>query len=1270
FEGSGTAEDPYLIASAADFKKLTDLFCASTSSSSPYGAGLFFLQTADVDMTGAEDYEGTHANGNAKCYFGGVYNGGGHTLTVSIEAEGQTSVFPYIYGAIVNLKIKGSINSDTSAQPIRTVQSGAVVANCLFDMVLTSSNANAVTYTNYGTVYNVYAAGVATHAAHSSNNGKYYNAFTNVKNASGTVITTSAAVSTADPDTVVAGLSDRESSAAQSGLAALRAVSAALDASALEEFHVKDGEPAFGAAPVMHGDVNRDGALSIEDVTALLDLLATGAEALSRADLNADGRLSIDDVTALLDLLAGGVPNPEEVLLSQEDLALYRGSYNILSDRITDRGFAITSLNGAYIGMFTRDSSIQAMAHIANGDDGAARRILRYLLSYHAALDLKRGTHVIEELREEEYRNNYLEGNGSGEEDAVYDLQTETGVAQFLVNAPNNTSATPFTTNRRTVTEVSAYLEGVADAEVVAEICEDPKDPSTVLAAGEHVFENSAPGWVVFTLDEAFLPEKGETYYLKIYAPAGNGRVVWYGVNNGTAGELRALNYDLAAYGGDGWREVEVYTAFAIGAYGGGEAGSAKIAQRAAEVGIYSITAPDHGAAQAFIPQNAYIYSVEAHLDKSSDGDVVKASIRTDYSDPSTTLGEALYTFGARENGWQIITFDEPVQVTPGKTCYLVLQAVNAAGSVIWNGTLSAADVPNSYNYDVPSFGGWVEKPYHPAFEIVSYPASAVARGFEARGGLVTGVGLTVFSAEAGGRIRAEIRTDYRYPSSALCSAEAAIDAAGEKTYTLSFGSVAVTAGGRYYLVVFLEGTEDRARLLTDTRAEADTWALGGAWEKIGYDFLATLNFEVDKAPLITLDGAAAGVQEIPASGELITTVKVLLMKDPGAAGTLKATLYKGENVEIDVKTLDLAAVPESPGWVTVSFDLPLFKTPEAGSYFVKLETVGASGKVYWCGSTTVDTLDTYTLTNGTKTAVPGEAGFEALRASLRLYSDYTQTDTTYMLIHAWAMFANKAKKTDENLKFIVDSYPLIKSFANYFIDDPAYMNDSLDLLYNPSLEHSKQGRYWQSYDLITNVFASQALWELSAIAGTMDDATASQKWLAAARRIEGGINAHLVTDYEGKTIYGEFYDSFDGMTFYPGISWVNFAPVAAEWYAMDVEIMKNTYEVYKEYAGITMLGYPGLSTDATLGADDKRDSLIGKGVAWELMFCDRIGDTDRVKEILALERATAEKYALSCYPESWISQYQVSDPGNQEHCAWQVYAMCAVFPELKSANG
>ena len=54
------------------------------------------------------------------------------------------------------------------------------------------------------------------------------------------------------------------------------------------------------------GDVNGDNAVTIADVTALIDILLSGATAPAGADCNNDGQVTIADVTALIDYLLSG----------------------------------------------------------------------------------------------------------------------------------------------------------------------------------------------------------------------------------------------------------------------------------------------------------------------------------------------------------------------------------------------------------------------------------------------------------------------------------------------------------------------------------------------------------------------------------------------------------------------------------------------------------------------------------------------------------------------------------------------------------------------------------------------------------------------------------------------------------------------------------------------------------------------------------------------------------------------------------------------------
>ena len=71
-------------------------------------------------------------------------------------------------------------------------------------------------------------------------------------------------------------------------------------------------QPVFGELDPHHftvnitfirGDVNGDGNVDIQDVTALIDLLLGGATLPAAADCNEDGSINISDVTALIDML-------------------------------------------------------------------------------------------------------------------------------------------------------------------------------------------------------------------------------------------------------------------------------------------------------------------------------------------------------------------------------------------------------------------------------------------------------------------------------------------------------------------------------------------------------------------------------------------------------------------------------------------------------------------------------------------------------------------------------------------------------------------------------------------------------------------------------------------------------------------------------------------------------------------------------------------------------------------------------------------------------
>jgi predicted phosphodiesterase len=263
FKGEGTLENPYLIENAADFKALTDLFNTSKSEMGMFGKGLHFRQTADIDMSGVEGYSGTPARGENKRFFGGNYDGGGYTLTVNIKSTGETSVFPYVYGAIYNLVMRGSIESSTSAQPIRTLKEGSVLANCDISLKLTSAAGNCICYTNYSTVYNVYVHGTGDSIFKTFSSGKAIKVYSSCKTDSGSALTDSHTTAVDSLSNLANILSDLTTAGDTKGINALKkALGDRFNASLLSSITKKDGSLVFthveGIVPDDNGDTDSE----------------------------------------------------------------------------------------------------------------------------------------------------------------------------------------------------------------------------------------------------------------------------------------------------------------------------------------------------------------------------------------------------------------------------------------------------------------------------------------------------------------------------------------------------------------------------------------------------------------------------------------------------------------------------------------------------------------------------------------------------------------------------------------------------------------------------------------------------------------------------------------------------------------------------------------------------------------------------------------------------------------------------------------------------
>ncbi len=265
------------------------------------------------------------------------------------------------------------------------------------------------------------------------------------------------------------------------------------------------------------------------------------------------------------------------------------------------------------------------------------------------------------------------------------------------------------------------------------------------------------------------------------------------------------------------------------------------------------------------------------------------------------------------------------------------------------------------------------------------------------------------------------------------------------------------------------------------------------------------------------------------------------------------------------------------------------------------------------------------------------------------------QPDGNYMFVLAWARYV-VAQPND--IAFITDTLPVVAAFADYYLT-PTYWDEERNLLRNPCLEHSRNLRFWSTLDLITNVFLSQALHELAYVTQEVLP-TQAQRWRRISEQVRSGIDGSLVAKSpRGSRQYAELIDRDHGDKFYVGYSWVNFATIAANWYASDSRLERETYDAYLEEASSMWGDHRMLRAYDDVVAATGEDEVIGKGLAWEIRLAQKLGRADRVRSLLAFieERTPGTIFAESYYP------HHVSDGGNQEQAAWFIHELACAFP-------
>ena len=231
------------------------------------------------------------------------------------------------------------------------------------------------------------------------------------------------------------------------------------------------------------------------------------------------------------------------------------------------------------------------------------------------------------------------------------------------------------------------------------------------------------------------------------------------------------------------------------------------------------------------------------------------------------------------------------------------------------------------------------------------------------------------------------------------------------------------------------------------------------------------------------------------------------------------------------------------------------------------------------------------------------------------------------------------------------------------------FPSESLKLIFNCAFEHSREGRRWNAFDLLTQSFGGSSLEKMAALAERRGDHGSAEFFAERVNLLREGIDEFLTRIVDDKKVYlemrlpdGAWGKPFDAM------SWVNFSPVAAEWEALDGCVLENTVDLAVRSLRLAAPHAEDIhylctecNTDGSLNK-----AILGKFIGWDIVYCLRKNEWGRICDwVRFLDRINkTELFAENFIPGEHGWTY--NEPGNGEQCAW----LCWGLAKLRRALG
>ena len=323
--------------------------------------------------------------------------------------------------------------------------------------------------------------------------------------------------------------------------------------------------------------------------------------------------------------------------------------------------------------------------------------------------------------------------------------------------------------------------------------------------------------------------------------------------------------------------------------------------------------------------------------------------------------------------------------------------------------------------------------------------------------------------------------------------------------------------------------------------------------------------------------------------------------------------------------------------WKRFVFTSPV-KVEAGKKYYVRIDFVG-KGRPWWMGYKRLNESDGFGANFLVKREGKKSYWFEQSREAggfaidtgdlgheddeeYFIISDFDEVDGQAHVPMAWARLVSKTGDKEFEDKW----YEYLAKIIDRASDFPYFMYGNnptwgfVDLVLCPSFEHSREYRFWHCYDLLTQSFNGAAWQAMADVARRRGDDAHADKWEDKLKRLRYGIDKNLTREVDGKKVYLEMRlpDGSGGKPMHD-MGWVNFSPVAAQWEALDREVLVNTIDLLRSKAMQTLAdGTKWLPTD---WYEDKGPSpeIIGKGIGWEIDFCRQQGQWWRIMEIFEM---------------------------------------------------